>query len=201
MSYLALNLSSYVNGVSQKHKDVTKKMFPDYEINAITNGVHSYTWTCESFRKIFDKYLPEWAIEPELLARIDRIPDEEIWQAHMSAKKKLIDHINEIATVNMDYNVLTIGFARRATPYKRATMILSDFERLKKIKETCDRLGVEIIPTGFNVGYGGALMSHDRNLAAGLPVKDALFVARGGEARFEADSVSDIGSVWESGSV
>jgi hypothetical protein len=62
------------------------------------------------------------------------------------------------------------------------------FERLRKIKETCDRLGVEIVPTGFNVGYGGALMSHDRHLAAGLPVKDALFVARGGEARFQADS-------------
>jgi hypothetical protein len=62
------------------------------------------------------------------------------------------------------------------------------FERLKKVKEACDKLGVEIVPTGFNVGYGGALMAHDRHLAAGLPVKDALFVARGGEARFEPDS-------------
>ena len=64
------------------------------------------------------------------------------------------------------------------------------FERLKQVKQFCDRLGVEIIPTGYNVGYGGALMAHDRNLAAGLPVKDALFIARGGEARFEPDSPS-----------
>lgn len=62
------------------------------------------------------------------------------------------------------------------------------FDRLRKIKEICERYRVEIIPTGFNVGYGGSLLAHDRNLAAGLPVKDALFVARHGEARFQQDS-------------
>jgi hypothetical protein len=61
------------------------------------------------------------------------------------------------------------------------------FVRLKQLKELCDRLGVEIIPTGFNVGYGGALMAHDRNLAEGLQVKGALFVAGKGEAVFQPE--------------
>ncbi|MGE5644243.1 MAG: hypothetical protein ACM336_00490 [Acidobacteriota bacterium] len=61
-------------------------------------------------------------------------------------------------------------------------------ERLKQMKAECDRAGIEIIPTGFNVGYGGALLAHDRNLAEGLPVKGALFVARKGEARFQSDA-------------
>ena len=65
-------------------------------------------------------------------------------------------------------------------------------ERLKQVKEACDRYKIEIIPTGFNVGYGGALLSHDRNLAAGLPVKDALFVVQGNQARFEPDSPAQI---------
>jgi hypothetical protein len=62
------------------------------------------------------------------------------------------------------------------------------FRRLKQLKELCDRRGVEIIPTGFNVGYGGALLAHDKNLAEGLPVKGALFVASGGKAGFQAES-------------
>jgi hypothetical protein len=62
------------------------------------------------------------------------------------------------------------------------------FDRLRKVKETCDRNGVEIIPTGFNVGYGGALLSHDRELAEGMPVKGALFVAEGNEARFQQEN-------------
>ena len=61
--------------------------------------------------------------------------------------------------------------------------------RLRKVKEICDPAGVEIIPAGFNVGYGGSLLMHDPNLAAGLPVRDALFVAHNGEARFQPDPV------------
>ena len=61
------------------------------------------------------------------------------------------------------------------------------FRRLQHLKQTCDQLGVEIIPTGFSVGYGGGVLSHDKNLAAGLPVRGALFVAGGHEARFAPD--------------
>ena len=63
----------------------------------------------------------------------------------------------------------------------------AQLERLKRLKEACDRLGVEIIPSGFGVGYGGGVMSHDKNLAAGQPVRGALFIADAHEARFAAD--------------
>jgi starch phosphorylase len=133
MTLLALNLSNYVNGVAKRHQQSSREMFPGYEIQSITNGIHSYTWTCESFRRLYDKYLPGWANEPSLLVRVDIIPLEEVWQAHVEAKKLLIDYVNKATNVGMNYNALTIGFARRATEYKRATLLFSDLEKLRKI--------------------------------------------------------------------
>jgi starch phosphorylase len=132
MTRLALNLSEFVNGVAKRHKDVSRTLFPGYEINSITNGVHSYTWTSERFRELYDKYMPGWANEPELLVRVSGIPDEEIWQAHMEAKKALIDYVNKVTNIGMDYYTLTLGFARRATGYKRTNLLFSDLEKLKK---------------------------------------------------------------------
>ena len=132
MTLLALNLSNYVNGVAKSHSVTSREMFPSYEIHAITNGIHSYTWTCESFKKLYDKYLPGWAYEPDLLVRVDTIPDEEIWQAHREAKKVLIDHVNKVTNVDMDYDKLTLGFARRATEYKRPNLLFSDLAKLER---------------------------------------------------------------------
>lgn len=133
MTRLGLNLSEFINGVAKKHSEVSRSMFPGYEINAITNGVHSFTWTCDSFKKLFDKYLPGWANEPELFVRVGRIPDEEIWEAHMEAKGILLDYVKKTTGIEMKKDILTIGFARRATAYKRADLIFSDIERLIKI--------------------------------------------------------------------
>lgn len=135
MTLLALNLSDNVNGVSKRHKEVSQKMFSAYQIHAITNGIHSYTWTCESFRRLYDKYLPGWANEPELLVRVEIIPNEEIWQGRFEAKKELIDYVNSKASRNFSYDIFTIGFARRATLYKRHNLLFSDLERLKKINQ------------------------------------------------------------------
>jgi len=133
MSLLALNLSNYMNGVTKRHSLISQELFPGYKIQAITNGVHSYTWTSPFFREIYDRYLPGWANEPELLVRIGSIPDEEIWAAHRSAKKALIDVVNRETGVGMDYETLTVGFARRMTEYKRPNFIFSDLERLRKV--------------------------------------------------------------------
>jgi starch phosphorylase len=110
-------------------------MFPGYEIHSITNGVHSFTWTCESFRKLYDKYIPGWANEPWLFARAGIIPSDDIWHAHKYAKNGLIEYINKTTNAWMDVNTLTIGFARRATGYKRNALIFSDIERLLKINK------------------------------------------------------------------
>jgi starch phosphorylase len=145
MTLLALNLSEYVNGVAKRHRDSSRDMFPGYEIHSITNGVHSFSWTCKSFRKLYDKYIHGWANEPWLFARASIIPNDDIWHAHKSAKKELIDYINKTTNTGMDYKTLTIGFARRATGYKRNTMLFSDIERLKKISR---EEGIQIVYAG-----------------------------------------------------
>lgn len=133
MTRLGLNLSEFINGVAKKHSEVSRNLFPGYEINAITNGVHSFTWTCDSFKRLYDKYLPGWANEPEVFVRVGRIPDDEIWAAHMEAKRALLNFVQDTTGVVMDPNVLTFGFARRATAYKRADLIFSDLHRFEKI--------------------------------------------------------------------
>ena len=69
MAYLALNLSKYVNGVSLAHVDFSRKLFPGRYIRAVTNGVHSFTWTNPYFRQLFDKYIPGWTNEPILVGK------------------------------------------------------------------------------------------------------------------------------------
>ncbi len=135
LTLLALNLSNYINGVAKKHGEVSQGMFPGYAIHAITNGVHSFTWTCDSFKRLYDKYLPGWANEPEIFVRVGRIPDDELWGAHMEAKKQLIDYVNRETQAGMNYDTFTIGFARRATAYKRADLLFADMDRLARIAE------------------------------------------------------------------
>jgi starch phosphorylase len=133
MTLLALNLSKYVNGVAKKHGEVSQHMFPGYHIHAITNGVHTFTWTCEDMAKLFDKYIPGWANEPELFVRSGSIPELELWEAHRAAKRKLLTYVAEATGTIMDTNVLTLGFARRATAYKRAHLLFYDIDRLLEI--------------------------------------------------------------------
>ncbi len=145
MTLLALNLSNYINGVAKKHRDVSRAMFPGYAIHSVTNGVHSYTWTCPLFRKLYDRYLPGWANEPELLVRVDIIPDELMVEAHATAKKDLIDFVNRSTGAEMDPEVLTLGFARRSTEYKRPGLLFSDLDRLRRINS---RGEIQIIMAG-----------------------------------------------------
>lgn len=133
MTLLALNLSHFINGVAKKHGEVSQSLFPGFEIHAITNGVHPFTWSSPYMMAVFDRYLPGWANEPEVLVRVDNIPDDEIWDAHVGAKAYLFQYIQEVTGQSFDPDLLTIGFARRATAYKRAKMIFSDPERLLQI--------------------------------------------------------------------
>jgi starch phosphorylase len=130
MTLLALNLSNYVNGVAKRHGEVSREMFVGYRIYSITNGVHSFTWTCEPFRDLYNRYLPGWANEPELFVRIDTVGDDEVWQAHVKSKVTMIEKIRELTGIELSPDILTIGFARRAASYKRADLLFSDIERL-----------------------------------------------------------------------
>jgi len=133
MTLLALNLSKYTNGVTKEHMEYSRKLFPGYHIMSVTNGVHSYTWTSPYFRHLFDRYIPGWANEPELLVRVGIIPDEELWEAHVKAKEALLKFVKDETGVEMEVDALTLGFARRATSYKRATLIFSEIDKLREV--------------------------------------------------------------------
>ena len=133
MSTLALNLSDFHNGVAKKHGEVSRNMFPGYDIKSITNGVHSKTWTAARWQGVFSKYIPGWSAEPELFVRVDNIPDDVIWETHQACKRDLIQEVKTRTGIEMSPDVLTIGFARRATPYKRADLLFRDLERLKSV--------------------------------------------------------------------
>jgi glycogen phosphorylase len=133
MTYLALNLSSYVNGVAKKHSEVSKLMFAEYCVDAITNGVHAATWASEPFQALFDEYISGWRSDNFSLRYAIGIPKHAIWEAHTQAKKKLLRYVNRETNAGMDMDLFTIGFARRAASYKRADLLFHDVERLKII--------------------------------------------------------------------
>ena len=133
MTYLALNLSHYVNGVAKKHGEVSRLMFAGYNIDAITNGIHAATWTADSLARLYDRYISGWHQDNCSLRYALSIPKEEIWQAHTTAKRELLHHVNLETNTGMDVDLLTIGFARRAAAYKRADLLFSDIERLRAI--------------------------------------------------------------------
>src|SRR6266566_4222249 len=133
MTQLALSLSTYVNGVAKQHGETSRQMFPEVPIEAITNGVHAGTWTCPAFRQLFDRYIPTWREDNFSLRSALGLPAEDVWAAHLIAKHELLEVVRTKTGLHLDSEVFTVGFARRATGYKRADLILSDLDRLCQI--------------------------------------------------------------------
>ena len=133
MTQLALGVSDFVSGVAKRHAEVSAKMYPGYQVRAITNGVHPYTWSAASFRELYDRFIPGWCHEPELLVRVYGIPDALLLAAHAQAKQSLIERVKTSTGVTLDPGVATLGFARRMTAYKRPELLFTDVERLREI--------------------------------------------------------------------
>lgn len=133
MTYLALFFSRYVNGVSYRHEEISQTMFPDYPINSITNGVHGLTWTAPPLRRLYDRRIPEWRHDNLYLRYALCIPLEEIIDAHAETKRQLLAEVERRVGMRLDPDTMTLGFARRATAYKRADLLFSDLKRLKAI--------------------------------------------------------------------
>lgn len=163
MTVLALRMCRTANGVSELHGEVSRKMwnilYPDRKedkvpIAHITNGVHARTWTAPLISDLYSQYLGEdWStrmVDPKTWEKVDEIPDEEIWWRHQVLKERLIAHTRakvkmsrqnrgeeqfriDAADKLLDPNVLTIGFARRFSPYKRGDLLMRDAERALRI--------------------------------------------------------------------
>lgn len=166
MTYLALSLSNYVNGVAKLHGEVSRKMFPNVHIEAITNGVHAATWTAPAFRDLFDRYIPSWREDNYSLRGALGLPPEEVWAAHLLTKHDLLEAVRRKTGLKMDPEMFTIGFARRATGYKRADLILSDLDRLRQIAK---RVGP------FQIIFAGKAHPKD---AGGKEIIKRIFKAR-----------------------
>jgi starch phosphorylase len=152
MSHLALTFSDYVNGVSQRHGEISRLLYPNHTVDSITNGVHGATWVAPSFAQLYDRYAPDWRRDNATLAQATNIPLEEIIQAHREARLRLLEEILRRTGIDLDPNALTIGFARRAAVYKRADFLFSDLDRVKRIAK-------EAGP--FQVLYAGKAHAND----------------------------------------
>lgn len=152
MTYLALSLSTYVNGVAKQHGVTSRQMFPEVPIEAITNGVHAKTWTSPPFQQLFDRQIAQWREDNYSLRSALGLPPEEVWSAHLIAKHELLEAVREKTGLSLDEEVFTIGFARRATGYKRADLILSDLDRLRQIAKNAGQ---------FQIIYAGKAHPND----------------------------------------
>lgn len=142
MTYVALRFSRFVNGVAMQHGIVSHQMFPEYSIDAITNGVHAATWAAEPILAMFDRHLPRWRRDNVTLRYAIDIPEVEIIEAHRGAKEMLVHEVELRTGAKLSPGVFTIGFARRAATYKRMDLLFTDSERLVRLARTYGGLQV-----------------------------------------------------------
>jgi len=176
MPILAIKLSSFINGVSKLHGQLSRQVWAslwpsvpvkEVPIISITNGVHIKSWVADEMNSLYQKYLgPNWAdgvFDNPVWNNIDEIPDDQLWQAHQRCKEQLIVFVRDRLKAQMqkrgtwpelnqaeqvlDPEVLTIGFARRFAGYKRANLLLKDQQRLVKLLTDPDR-PIQIIFAG-----------------------------------------------------
>jgi glycogen phosphorylase len=146
MTYLALRFSRYVNGVAMQHGKVSQKMFPGYQVHAITNGVHAGTWLSQPFQALLDKEVPEWRHDNQYFRSVYGIAPGVIDATHALGKQRLFATVKQRTGVELDPKVLTLGFARRVATYKRASLLFRSPERLIEIAEKIG--GLQILFAG-----------------------------------------------------
>src|SRR5215208_2975815 len=155
MTVLAMNLSAARNAVSKLHREVSLDMwgylFPGEEepITYVTNGVHTWSWLAPEMAALLDRHGGgrAWREEIERPASwsfVDEIPPGALWETHSATKRGMAEFVNrrlrgQAGSEALDPDALTIGFARRFATYKRATLLLTDPERLRTIAKDPDR--------------------------------------------------------------
>ena len=167
LTKLAMFFCRSANGVSIRHAHVARRMFPETSISAITNGVHVGTWTSPPFARLYDRHVPDWRRDNRYLRQASAIPREEIQMAHAETKATLLAEVERRTSTKLNAGTMTIGFARRATGYKRADLLYTDEERLRRIIE---RVGP------LQLVYGGK--AHSRDTTGKAAIERIFSVAR-----------------------
>jgi starch phosphorylase len=175
MTYLALFFARYVNGVAMRHGELSRTMFPNYPVNSITNGVHAATWTSAPFQHLFDRHVPEWRHDNLYLRYVIGIPLGEVQAAHADAKRALLAEVERRRGARLDPAALTLGFARRATAYKRADLFFTDLDRLRRFSRVVGPLQVLYAGKAHPRDEGGKAMVR-RVFEAGAALEDAVRV-------------------------
>jgi starch phosphorylase len=152
MTLLALRFSRYANGVAMQHGKVSQAMFPEFVIHSITNGVHAPTWMSAPIQQMLDENIPEWRRDSLYLRTAIDLPESTIIKAHASVKDTLLAEVAARTGLVLNPKVLTLGFARRAATYKRATLLFTDPKRL---------LEIAIAAGGLQILYAGKAHPQD----------------------------------------
>ncbi len=203
MAVFALRMAAQSNGVSKLHGMVSRKMWqniwpgvPEDEvpIKSVVNGIHIRSWVSNDMEGLFDRYLGHWQTkdpsDSDVWERVKQIPSDELWRTHERRRERLVAFARRRLTQQLEHRgalpsevmrageslnpeALTIGFARRFASYKRATLLLSDPERLARILCNKDR-PVQII-------YAGK--SHPRDMAGKELIREIIRIARQEEFR------------------
>ncbi|MGD0255464.1 MAG: alpha-glucan family phosphorylase [Acidimicrobiales bacterium] len=142
MTDLGMRLSDFTNGVSLRHGEVSRTTFPEVGVRSITNGIHADSWAGAALQRLFDRDLPGWRAQNDLLRYATGIDLADLEEAHRECKTELIDTVQRSTGLALEPDALTIGLARRATPYKRTALLFSNLERLRALVETYGPLQV-----------------------------------------------------------
>jgi glycogen phosphorylase len=167
LTALAMFFCRSANGVSIRHAHVSRRMFPERPISAITNGVHGATWTSPPFARLYDQHVPEWRHDNRYLRQASAIPLPEIRAAHAESKAALLAEIERRTGAAFDARAMTIGFARRATGYKRLDLLFTDGDRLRRIIHEAG--AIQLV-------YGGK--AHVRDTTGKAAIEHIFSVAR-----------------------
>jgi starch phosphorylase len=167
MTLIALRFSRYANGVAMQHGKVSRAMFPEFPVDSITNGVHAPTWVSEPVQQMLDAHIPAWRRDNLYLRNAIDLPEQEILKTHVRAKEVLLAEVASRTGLVLNPRVLTLGFARRAATYKRASLLFTDPDRLLKIATQAG---------GLQILYAGK--AHPQDVPGKALIHDVIEVAR-----------------------
>jgi len=160
MTLLGLDLARASNGVSRLNGEVARRQWmenypnvaaEDVPIGHVTNGIHLPTWSAPQAQEFVASRIKNWKVKRADSSKwnvLAEASDEDLWNLRTTLRRRLVDYISKkVVSSQLDYDALTIGFARRFATYKRATLLFSDLDRAKKIFDNSDR-PVQIIFAG-----------------------------------------------------